>query len=101
MLARLLVESADPEAASQLCGRLRDTVEAFLTAHPPQKRRVLMLRADEAPVRMIRGKTRYHVLLKAFEHPDAEPVFRLLSELADVSDPLCQIYAEFNPATLI
>ncbi|NLI20504.1 MAG: primosomal protein N' [Clostridiales bacterium] len=101
VIARLLVESADPEAACQMCDRLRDTVEAFLTAHPAQKRRVLMLRADEAPVRMIRGKTRYHVLLKAFEHPDAEPVLQLLSELASVGDPLCQIYAEFNPATLI
>lgn len=101
MIARLLVESEQAEAARLMNDRLYDTVDAFLQAHPAQKRRVLMLRADEAPVKRIRGKFRYHVLLKVFEHADAEPVLRLLSELTSVSDPLCQIYAEFNPATLI
>jgi len=101
MIARLLVESEQAEAARLMNDRLYDTVDAFLQAHPAQKRRVLMLRADEAPVKKIRGKFRYHVLMKVFEHADSEPVLRLLSELTNVSDPLCQIYAEFNPATLI
>ncbi len=81
--------------------RLYDTVDAFLNAHPAQKRRVLILRQDVAPVSKIRGKYRYHVLLKVFDHPDAQPILRLLSELSNVSDPHCQIYAEINPATLI
>jgi primosomal protein N' len=60
-----------------------------------------MARADEAPVLRIRGRYRYHVLLKVIDHPDARPLFNLMSELADTDDPQCQIYAEFNPATLL
>ena len=101
MIARLLVESPQDEAAETMNNRLYDTLDAFLQAHPAQKRRVLMLRADHAPVARIRGKFRYHVLLKLFEHPDAQPVLRLMNELAAVNDDQCQIYAEFNPATLI
>ncbi len=101
MIARLLVESPQDEAAETMNNRLYDTLNAFLQAHPAQKRRVLMLRADHAPVARIRGKFRYHVLLKLFEHPDAQPVLRLMNELAAVNDDQCQIYAELNPATLI
>ncbi len=101
MIARLLVESPQAEPAQAMSARLLDTIEAYLQAHPAQKRRVLMLRADAAPVVKIRGKYRYHVLLKLFEHPDAQPVLKLLGELSQVSDAHCQIYTEVNPATLI
>ena len=101
MIARLLTESEQCDAAQAMNTRLFDTVEAFLQAHPAQRRRVLMLRADEAPVSKLRGKYRFHVLMKVFEHADSLPLLRFLSELAAVSDPLCQVYAEFNPATLI
>ncbi len=101
LIARLLTESVQEDAAKAMNDRLYDTVDAFLSAHPAQKRRVLMLRQDVAPVSKIRGKYRYHVLLKVFDHPDAQPLLRLLSELSNVSDPHCQIYAEINPATLI
>ena len=101
MIARLLVESEQADAAEAMNGRLYDTIAAYLQAHPAQQRRVLLLRADCAPVQRIRGKFRFHVLLKLFEHADAQPVLQLLGELAQVSDPHCQIYAEVNPATLI
>ncbi|MDD3411410.1 MAG: hypothetical protein PHY12_11455, partial [Eubacteriales bacterium] len=101
LLARLLVESENAAAAKEMNDRLYETVRAFLAERPEQKRRVLMLRADEAPVKRIRGKYRYHVLLKLFEHPSAAPVLQLLNDLAAVSDEQCQIYAEINPATLM
>ena len=100
-LARLLVESENAAAAKEMTDRLYETVNAFLTAHPAQKRRVLMLRSDEAPVKKIRGQYRYHLLLKLFEHPDSQPVLQLLSELAGVSDEQCHIYCEINPATMM
>ncbi|MEA4929703.1 MAG: primosomal protein N' [Candidatus Limiplasma sp.] len=100
-IARLLVESETADTAHALCDRLLDTVQTYLEAHPAQKRRVLMLRADEAPVARLRGKYRYHVLLKLFAHPDAQPVLNLLADLSQVSDPQCQIYAEVNPANLL
>lgn len=99
--ARLLVEGADAEAVKQKNEALYQAVETYLQAHPAQKKRVLLVRADEAPVKMIRGKFRYHVLLKVFEHPDAQPLLNRLSELAQENDEQCQIYYELNPTTLL
>lgn len=101
LIARLLVEGDDPEAVRATNARLFETLEAYLAAHPAQKRRVLLLRADAAPVARLRGKHRFQVLLKLFEHPDSQPVLQLLGELARAGDPACQVYAEVNPATLI
>ena len=101
LLARLLVESPDEEAAHQTAERLYDVVQTYLLSHPAQKKRTLMLRADEAPVKRIRGQYRYHVLMKLFDHPDASPLLALLAELAGVQDGECSIYCEVNPATMM
>lgn len=101
LLARLLVESPDENAARQSAERLYDVVRTYLLSHPAQKKRTLMLRADEAPVKRIRGQFRYHVLMKLFDHPDASPLLALLAELAGVQDGACTIYCEVNPATMM
>ena len=101
LLARLLVESPDEEAAHQTAERLYDVVRTYLLSHPVQKKRTLMLRADEAPVKRIRGQYRYHVLMKLFDHPDVSPLLALLAELAGVQDGACTIYCEVNPATMM
>ena len=101
VMARLLVESENAHAAEDMSKRLYEALSTFLLAHPAQKRRVLTLRQDEAPVKMIRGKYRYHVLLKLFEHPDAQPVLALLPQLAAAPPDGVQIYAEVNPATMM
>ena len=102
MIARLLVgkrrrslraRDERPPAGT----RWRAPSHSLGAAHPAQKRRVLMLRGDVAPVARIRGKYRYHVLLKLFEHPDAQPVIALMAMLALVSDPHCQIFRRSTP----
>lgn len=101
LFARLLVESADQDAARRVSDELFQKASDFLAAHPAQRKRVLTLRADEAPVKMIRGRYRYHVLLKLFEHDDAKPVLDMLSDLALCSSEQCQVYYELNPSTLL
>lgn len=101
MLARLLVESPKEEQAQEMAGRLYEAVQGYLLAHPAQKKRVLLCRLDEAPVKKIRGQFRYHVLLKLFEHPDASPVLSLLAQLAAVDGEGCRVYTEVNPTTLM
>ena len=101
LIARLLVENPDEAAARLSAERLYDVVRTYLLSHPAQKKRVLMLRVDEAPVRRIRGQYRCHVLLKAFDHPEVSPLLRLLSELAGVEDGASKIYCEVNPATMM
>ncbi len=101
MLARLLVESERENLAKDAAARLYETLQAFLLAHPAQKKRVLMCRMDEAPVKKIRGQYRYHVLLKLFDHPDAQPVLGLMAELSGIAEEGCRVYVEVNPATMM
>ncbi|MEG1890538.1 MAG: primosomal protein N' [Clostridia bacterium] len=101
MLARLLVESERENDAKLMAERLYDTMQAFLLSHPEQKRRVLMMRVDEAPVKRIRGQFRYHVLLKLFDRADTAPVLRLMAEMTNAGDERCKVYCEVNPATMM
>lgn len=101
LLARLLVESAQEHAAKLAAEQLYNTVQTYLLSHPAQKKRTLMVRVDEAPVKRLRGQFRYQVLLKLFEHPDAAPLLALLSELGSASVDACQVYCEINPATMM
>ncbi|MDD3336741.1 MAG: primosomal protein N' [Eubacteriales bacterium] len=101
LLARLLVECPDEAGAKEMADRLYEIMQTYLLSHAPQKRRVLMIRADEAPVKRIRGQYRYHVLLKLFDHPDASPILRQMAELTALGDERCHIYCEVNPATMM
>ena len=101
LLARLLVESEREADAKAMAEQLYNTVQTYLLSHPPQKKRTLMVRADEAPVKRIRGQFRYHVLLKIFDHPDAAPLLALLSELTSLTNENLRIYCEINPATMM
>lgn len=101
LFARLLLESENAELAKQKGERLFLAVEEFLAGNPAQKKHVLIARAEEAPVKRIRGQFRYHVLLKLFEHEDTKPVLDLLSDLALESDDSCRVYYELNPSNLV
>ena len=101
MLCRLLVESPDEAEARDTSERLYDTLQTYLLSHPVQKKKTLMIRADEAPVKRIRGQYRYHVLLKLFDQPETAPLLRLMSELTATGTERCHIYVEVNPATMM
>ncbi len=102
VLCRLLVESEQGKEAQDLCQHLHEECQTYLKDHPAFKKRVLLMHMDAAPVKLIRGKTRYHVLFKLFEHPDSRTFAGYLSELAQAqSEPKCQVYFEWNPASMM
>ena len=101
MLTRLLVESPEENCCKETAQQLFEEMQRYLDGNPAQKKKTLMLRMDEAPVKRIRGQYRYHVLMKLFDHPDARPILRRLSELAATEKDRCQIYCEVNPATMM
>ncbi len=102
VLCRLLVEAEQGVTAQMTCQRIHEACLAYIKENPAVQQRVLMMRMDEAPVKMIRGKTRYHVLFKLFEHPNITPLAAFLSELSQAeSSPGCQIYFEWNPASMM
>jgi primosomal protein N' (replication factor Y) len=102
VLCRLLVESEQGKEAQNVCQQLHEKCKAYLKEHPAIQKRVLLMHMDAAPVKLIRGKTRYHVLFKLFEHPDGHTFAGFLSDLAQAqSEPLCQVYYEWNPASMM
>ena len=101
MMARLLAESPDGGQAQRTARELYQECQAFLEGHPHLRKRVLMMRLDEAPVKMIRGKNRYHVLMKLFEHPDTEGLTGFFAGLSQREWPGCDVYFEMNPASMM
>lgn len=69
IMARLLVESQSAEAAMQTAAGLKQQVDSLLASHPVWRKRTLMCMLDQPPLTVLRGKTRYHVLLKLLVHP--------------------------------
>lgn len=69
ILARLLVESTSEQAAQDRAVVLYQKCEALLADHPLWKKRTLMMRLDQPSVKVLRGKTRWHVMFKLLVHP--------------------------------
>ena len=101
LLARLLVEAEQEQHAKETAERLYQACVRLMEAHPLWKKRTLLLRLDQPPVKLLRGKCRWHVLMKLLDHPDAEPMVGALTELARQESPGADIYFEYNPTTMM
>jgi len=101
MLCRLLVEGDNEKEAQALASQLHDRCLAYLQEHPKEQKRVLLMRLDTAPVKMIRGKSRFHVLMKLFDHPDVRAFMAFASDLSQQAYPELSVYWEVNPASLM
>ena len=101
IMARLLVESATAVAAQQRAQMLYDACLRAMESHPLWKKRTLLMRLDQPPVTILRGKTRWQVLFKLLVHPDTEPLVAYLTELAREEQPGVDTYFEYNPTNMM
>lgn len=101
ILARLLVESNSPQKAREVATALHARCEKLLNAHPQWKKRALMVRLDQPSITVLRGKTRWHVLMKLLVHPETEQFAAALSELAREKQEGAEVYFEYNPTTMM
>ena len=101
VLARLLVESPSPKDAQEHAQRLMEACTLLLEEHPAWKKRTLMLRLDQPSVTILRGKSRWHILMKMLVHPDTERFAAELTELARQEVPGVETYFEYNPTTMM
>ena len=60
-----------------------------------------MMRLDQPGIAVLRGKTRWQVLLKLLVHPDTEEFSAALSDLARAPHDDADVYFEYNPTTMI
>lgn len=101
IMARLLVESVSPAVAQKHAEALHMRVEAMLDSQPIWRRRTLTLRVEQAPVGTLRGKARWHVMMKLLVHRETEPLVAALTALAQEPVEQASVYFEYNPTTMI
>ena len=102
VMTRLLVESPSEEAARRCAEDLGRRVEAILEAHPDWNRRVLTRIVDQPGARYLRGKHRWHVLLKLSASPEAERFCAALTDLArEPRQEMAEVFFEYNPVTMM
>ncbi len=103
MISRLLVEGKTEGSSHKKTEALFAKVNNFLQEHPLVAKRVLMMRKDEAPIKMLRGKYRFHVLIKAVDHEKVNPLYGFLSNIAleENEEGGTQVYFELNPSTMV
>lgn len=101
VLARLLVESPSFERAQKRAEALHARCLALLEAHPDWKKRCLALRLDQPSVTLLRGKYRWHVMMKLLAHPASEAFAAALTDLAREEAEGVETFFEYNPTTMM
>lgn len=101
IMARLLVESASAQAAQEHAKNLFERCQKALETHPAWKKRTLLMRFDQPPVTVLRGKSRWQVLFKLLVHPDTEPLTAFLTGLAREEAPGAETIFEYNPTNMM
>ena len=101
LMARLLVEAYSDEAAQQRTVTLYNACQQLLTEHPLWKKHVLLLRMDAAPVKLLRGKSRYQVLFKLFVKAETDGFLAAVSALARTPCENADTWLEVNPANMM
>ena len=98
MMARFLCEGKAMEEALATAEAIRERVQKDFSG-TPLFRRILFIRADEAPITRIQGRARAHVLLKLLNHPDTDRLLARFQEIAGEEYPV-RVLFEINPASL-
>ena len=101
ILARLLVESGSELNARQAAAALHARCNALLEGHPEWKKRVLMMLFDQPDIKVLRGKSRWHVLFKLLVNPATEEFVAALTDLAREPHEGAEVYFEYNPTTMM
>ena len=101
LLARLLVEAPDDQRAQARARTLYNACRELLAQHPAWRKRTLLMRLDAAPVKFLRGKSRYQVLFKLFVHGDADAFLGEVSRLAQEKSEGSDTWFEVNPANMM
>lgn len=101
LLARLLVEAPDDQRAQARARTLYNACRELLAQHPAWRKRTLLMRLDAAPVKFLRGKSRYQVLFKLFVHGDTDAFLGEVSRLAQEKSEGSDTWFEVNPANMM
>ena len=102
VLARLLVSSRDAQKAQSTAGALEGELAAILDGKDEYRRDVVQMRALEAPLRLLRGETRYMVFIKMYARGPSEEIVSRMEELEQREyEPGVRVELEVNPVNML
>ncbi len=99
VIARIVYSAKDPKDAQDAA----QSAEAELNRDLDEqgmRQDVVQMRALEAPIKLLRGQTRWQVFLKMYFKGDLEGVSRRMQALADSAPPGVRAELEINPSNL-
>ena len=104
IIARLLIEGRDKARVESTAVELEKQFQAFLDGDARMKQQIVQMRAMEAPLKLIRGLSRWQVFVKLYARGPSDGVLdfmaRLESERAqDKSD--VNVVLEISPASIL
>lgn len=98
MMVRFLCEAKGMPEALKTAEVLKDRLLREFSG-TPLGRRILFIRADEAPIARIQDKARAQVLMKLLNHPDTDALLARLQEMAG-EEYEAKVMLEIDPASL-
>ena len=81
VIARLLIEGRDATQVERTARELEERMNAFLEADARMKQQVVQMRAMEAPLKLIRGLTRWQVFIKLYARGPSDEVLNFMALL--------------------
>ena len=101
LLARILVESPREETAFRAAEALEKQARELLDAHPEWRKKVLLMMNDTPSVKVLRGKTRRHILMKLLVSREADELIAALTAMTREAGKETEVWFEVNPTTMM
>ena len=101
LLARFLTESAIEASAAAAADRLEQEIRTLIEDHPSWSRKLLLISNDTPSVKVLRGKSRRHVLMKLLVSREADEMIAAMTELARGEFEGAEVWFEVNPTTMM
>ena len=101
LLARFLTEGAKEEDAAAAADRLEQETRKLISEHPAWEKKLLLISNDTPSVKVLRGKSRRHVLMKLLVSKEADELIAAMTELAGREYIGADVYLEVNPTTMM
>ena len=99
VIARIVYSAKDPEKAQKAAEDAQKHLDEYIDSIGARQD-VVQMRAVEAPIKLLRGLTRWQVFLKMYFKGDLEDVSREMQSMADNAPPEVQAELEINPSNL-
>ncbi len=99
VIMRIVFSAREPQSAQSAAEAAEETLNAWLD-ESGVRRDIIQMRAHEAPIKLLRGLTRWQVFLKMYFKGDVNGVTLKMQEIADNTQNDVRAEMEVNPSNL-